>query len=305
MTPHIKSSIVVSVRQRLINISKQRHEDPNLVFIRYAIERFLYRLSCAGQAAKFILKGAMLFAIWSDKPYRSTKDLDLLGYGDASPDQLHHIFRKICTTKVEPDGLEFNPDTIQISEIREELDYPGQRIRLEGRLGNARIHLLIDIGFGDCVTPAPSLIDYPTLLEMPSPRIRAYPIETVVAEKFEALISRDMANSRMKDFYDLKIMAQEFEFHGILLTTAIAATFARRGTPLPTEKPIALTEEFHQHPNKQSQWKAFIKARNLDNTILDLSRITEEIQHFLLPLVSALTENKPFDKNWLPGGPWK
>jgi hypothetical protein len=176
-----EKNIIASVRQRLINLSKARGEDPNLIFIRYAIERLLYRISCSRQSDKFILKGAMLFATWTDRPYRPTRDLDLLGLGDASAEQLRKIFIEICQTDVEPDGLEFNAGTIQIAEIREDLEYLGQRIRLESKLGNARINLQIDIGFGDSVVPEPIELEYPTLLDMPSPHIKAYPIETVVA----------------------------------------------------------------------------------------------------------------------------
>ena len=158
-------NIVASVRQRLINLSKERGEDPNLIFIRYAIERFLYRLSCSKQSDKFILKGAMLWAVWANKPHRPTKDLDLLGFGDASTDVLRVIFQEICNIIVESDGMTFNPDSIQINEIREDLEYQGQRIRLESRLGNARINIQIDIGFGDSIIPAPIEIDYPALLD--------------------------------------------------------------------------------------------------------------------------------------------
>ncbi len=199
-------NIIASVRQKLINLSNERGEDPNLVFIRYAIERFLYRLSCSRQSSKFVLKGAMLWAVWAGKPHRPTKDLDLLGYGDASAEAIRVIFSEICKVTVEPDGMMFNPEAIRITEIREELEYPGQRVKLESRLGNARINIQIDIGFGDSIIPAPIEIDYPTLLDMPSPHIKAYPIETVVAEKLETIVSKGVLNSRMKDFYDLRIV---------------------------------------------------------------------------------------------------
>lgn len=167
-------NIVASARQRLINLSKERGEDPNLVFIRYAIERFLYRLSRSKQSGKFVLKGAMLWAIWTGKPHRPTKDLDLLGFGDASADVLRAIFVEICNTVVDPDGMVYDPDSIQVTEIREDLEYPGQRVRIESRMGNARIPIQVDIGFDDSIVPQPSEIDYPTLLDMPSPHIKAY-----------------------------------------------------------------------------------------------------------------------------------
>lgn len=298
-------NISASVRQRLINLSKARGEDPNLILIRYAIERLLYRISCSRQSDKFILKGAMLFAIWTDRPYRPTKDLDLLGFGDASAEQLRKNFIEICQTDVEPDGLEFNTDTIQIAEIREDLEYPGQRIRLESKLGNARINLQIDIGFGDSVVPEPVELEYPTLLDMPSPHIKAYPIETVVAEKLETLVSKGILNSRMKDFYDLRIMAKEFQFEGSALTKAITATFDRRGTKIPDGNPAAFTEEFYTNADKQIQWKAFLRTSKLEDISLELSHVTNEIQAFLSPPMIAVASNKSFDKKWPSGGPWK
>lgn len=298
-------NIIASVRQRLINLSKTRGEDPNLIFIRYAIERLLYRISRSRQSDKFILKGAMLFATWTDKPYRPTKDLDLLGLGDASAEQLRKIFIEISQTDVEPDGLEFNASTIQIAEIREDLEYPGQRVRLESKLGNARINLQIDIGFGDSVVPEPIELEYPTLLDMPSPHIKAYPIETVVAEKLETLVSKGILNSRMKDFYDLRIMAKEFQFDGSALTRAITATFARRGTEIPNANPAAFTEEFYTNADKKIQWKAFLRTSKLEDITLELSKVVNEMQAFLSPPMIAAVDNKSFDKKWFSGGPWK
>ena len=298
-------NIVASIRQRLINLSKVRGEDPNLVFIRYAIERLLYRISCSTQSDKFILKGAMLFATWIDIPYRPTKDLDLLGFGDSSAEQLRKYFIDICQTKVEPDGLEFKPETIQITEIREELEYPGQRIRIESRLGNVQINIQIDVGFGDSIVPEPIELEYPTLLDMPSPHIKAYPIETVVAEKLETIVSKGILNSRMKDFYDLRTIAKEFQFDGSNLTKAIRATFARRGTQIPSSNPAAFTNDFYSNADKQIQWKAFLRTSKLEDITLELSQVTNEIQTFLLlPMVAAMN-NESFAKNWPSGGPWK
>lgn len=297
--------IIASVRQRLINLSKKRDEDPNLVFIRYAIERFLYRLSCSKQSEKFILKGAMLWAVWVGKPHRPTKDLDLLGFGDASADALRAIFSEICKIAVEPDGLTFNPDTIQITEIREELEYPGQRIKLESRMGNARINIQIDIGFGDSIVPDPVEIDYPTLLNMPSPHIRVYPMETVVAEKLETVVSKGILNSRMKDFYDLRSLSQNFEFNGSSLTKAIKATFNRRGTSIPSDYPVSFTEEFYANPDKQVQWQAFLKTSKLENEKLEFSEVVNDIQRFLMPPLSAATNDRSFVKNWPAGGQWQ
>lgn len=298
-------NIVASVRQKLINLSKERNEDPNLIFIHYAIERFLYRLSCSKQSGKFILKGAMLWTVWTGKSHRPTKDLDLLGFGEASADTLRGIFSEICKVSVEPDGLTFNLDTIQITEIREELEYPGQRIKLESRLGNARINIQIDIGFGDSIIPAPVDIDYPTLLDMPPPHIKAYPIETVVAEKLETIVSKGILNSRMKDFYDLRILSQEFEFEGGSLSNAIKATFERRGTKISIERPIAFTEEFYTNPDKQLQWRAFLRTTKLDDVKLDLQEIVKDIEEFLLPPLNAVARGSSFVKKWTAASLWR
>ena len=298
-------NIVASVRQRLINLSKKRGEDPNLVFIRYAIERFLYRLSRSKQSSKFILKGAMLWAIWADKPHRPTKDLDLLGFGDASADVIQRIFDEICKVAVEPDGLTFNSDTIMITEIREDLEYPGQRVRIESRLGNARINIQVDIGFGDSIIPDPIEIDYPTLLDMPSPHIKAYPIETVVAEKLETIVSKGILNSRMKDFYDLRVLAQEFEFNGSSLSEAIKATFAHRGTSIPNDQPAAFTEEFYTNPDKQVQWQAFLRTSKLESSKLELPEVINDIQRLIIPLLNAAAKDESFSMNWTAGGPWE
>ena len=305
MKPTDRPNIAASVQQRLLNLSKKRVEDPNLVFIRYAVERLLYRISCSKYSAQFILKGAMLLATWMGKPHRPTKDIDLLGFGDASAEGLRNVFRGICHTEVEPDGMEFKADSIRIAEIREDLEYPGQRIKLESRLGNARINIQIDIGFGDSVVPKPTLIEYPTLLNMPAPLIRAYPPETVVAEKFESMISRGMLNSRMKDYYDLRLMAKEFRFDGNTLAEAIKSTFARRGTAIPKDTPTALTAEFSSSPDKNTQWKAFLKTSRLDDTDLKLSQVIDDIYKFLMPPAVATANNKPFAKNWPAGGHWK
>jgi len=297
-------NLVASIRQRLINLSQERGEDPNLVFIRYAMERFLYRLSRSKQSGKFILKGAMLWAIWTGRPHRPTKDLDLLGFGEASGDVLQAIFREICTVGVEPDGMIFDPDSIQITEIREDVDYPGQRVKLASRLGNVRISIQIDIGFGDTIVPPPVEMDYPTLLNMPSPHIKAYPMETVVAEKCETLVSKGILNSRMKDFYDLWVLARQFDFQGSSLTEAILATFTRRRTSIPHQRPVALTEEFSKNPDKQVQWNAFLKTRKLENATMDLSAVIEEIERFLMPPLKAAATGSPLMKNWPAGGPW-
>ena len=298
------NNLVASIRQRLLNISKERNEDPNLVFIRYAVERLLYRITRSKQSGQFILKGAMLLATWTGRPHRPTKDLDLLGSGDSSSERIQKIFHNICEVEVEPDGLEFSTESIQVTEIREGLEYPGQRVKLEARLGNARINVQIDIGFGDTVVPKAIKIEYPTLLNMPAPHIHAYPPETVVAEKFQSMVSLGMLNSRMKDYYDLRMIAKEFQFDGNTMAKAIKATFNRRNTDIPTETPVALTEEFFSNQEKITQWQAFLRRSKLEDTSVELSQVINELCKFLLPPTLAISNNIDFNQMWADGGPW-
>lgn len=238
------ANLAASVRQRLLNLSITQREDPHLTLTRYALERLLYRLAQSQYAGQFILKGAMLFVLWTKSAHRPTRDLDLLGFGEASGERLTAVFQEMCGVVVEPDGLEFDPDSIRVAEIREGQSYQGQRVKLIARLGNANIPAQVDIGFGDVVTPEAQAIDYPTLLNLPAPRIRAYPPETVVAEKLQALVDLGMQNSRMKDFYDLWIIARQFSFEGPTMVAAVRATFERRATTLPKTVPTGLSEEF-------------------------------------------------------------
>jgi len=210
MTKDKPSNISASVRQRLLNLIRESGDDPNLVWTRYATERLLYRLSVSEHAGDFILKGAMLFMVWTGQSYRPTLDMYFLGRGEDTSERLREVFRRVCGVDVEPDGLVFDVDSVAVVPIREEQRYQGQRITLTARLGKARIPVQVDVGFGDVVTPRAKKVSYPTLLDFPAPSIRAYPRETVVAEKFEAMVMLGIANSRMKDFYDLYVLARDF-----------------------------------------------------------------------------------------------
>lgn len=237
--------IAASVRQRLLNLAHRKAEPFDLVLTRYAQERLLYRLGQSEWRNKFLLKGAMLFAVWYDRPYRPTRDLDLLGFGASDIPQLEATFQSLCRIEAE-DGIQFLVDTVRGAEIREANIYAGVRIKLIAHLAGAKIPLQIDIGFGDAVTPAPEQIDYPTLLDFPAPRLMAYPHYTVVSEKLQAIVMLGIANSRMKDFYDLWIMARRLFFEGSVLCQAIKATFQRRSTILPETVPIAFNRFFCQ-----------------------------------------------------------
>ena len=305
MTKDRPKNMAGSVHQRLINKARELKEDFNFVLIRYALERLLYRLSQSPYRNHFILKGAMLFQIWSGQFHRSTRDLDLLGKGTPSPQNFKNIFCEICNQDVENDGLDFLPGTVRVEQIKEDEEYQGLRLKFEARLSSARIPIQVDIGFGDAVTPEPSEISYPALLDFPAPTLKAYPREAVIAEKFQAMVKLGIANSRMKDFYDIWVLSRQFDFSGTKLCTAIQATFNRRKTALPKKPPFALTSEFSNDSQKLMQWRAFVRKSKLDAQGLALTEITECLMKFLMPPTEALSNDKLFEMDWSSGGPWR
>lgn len=286
-------NLAASVQSRLLNLSRERGEQYNMLLRRFAIERLLYRMSQSRHEKQFVLKGAMLFMVWTGAMHRPTQDLDLLAYGDDSPQKLMDIFQEICQLAVEPDGLSLDPASITVEAIREEQKYLGWRLHITGHLGTARLPIQIDIGFGDAVTPPPVMVEYPTLLPFSPPRLRAYAQETTIAEKLHAMVILGITNSRMKDFYDIWLMAAMFSFDGPLLIQAIAATFRRRGTIIPSVTPTALTEAFAQNDDKQRQWQAFLR-RNQLAAPAELAQVCDALRAFLLPLLTALTTSTNF-----------
>jgi predicted nucleotidyltransferase component of viral defense system len=298
-------NIAASVRQRLLNLSRKTGEDFQLLLTRYAIERLLYRIGESEHTKNFVLKGAMLFALWTGEMHRPTRDLDLLAFGEGSEEHLAGVFRSLCLAIVPDDGLVFAADTVHIEPIREEQEYGGQRVKLVVQLENARIQLQIDVGFGDAITPRPEPVTYPTLLGMDPPQLRAYPRETVIAEKLEAMVKLGLTNSRMKDFYDLWVMARTFSFTGSVLRDAITATFARRGTPFPTSPPVALTAEFAKDEAKRKQWQAFCGRIGITEAARNLEELIDALAAFLSPPLAAVAEKADFLLTWDNGGPWK
>ena len=263
------------------------------------MERFLYRLSKSPHAARFILKGALMFTAWKLESYRPTKDIDLLGKTANQVESVVAIAREICAQPVAPDGLVFNPATVKGARIAEDANYEGVRIRFQANLGTARVTLQLDIGFGDVIVPAPQPIEYPTLLEFEAPRLRGYSKESIVAEKFESLVTRGILNSRMKDYFDIWTLSRQFDFDGQTLGNAIAKTFSNRGTKIVPE-PIGLTAKFADDPTKKSQWRGFIRKSRLDASP-ELAEVIVAIASFLGPLVTALNAGKSFRRN---GRPW-
>lgn len=294
-----KKNIAASVHQRLYDYAKENGADFNQLLIRYANERWLYRLSVSEYADRFLLKGASLFTLWFDRPHRPTRDVDLLGFGSNEIADLEKIFREICAVEAE-DGLTFQPESIKGAEIKEGQEYQGVRIAFLAFLGKGRINLQVDVGFGDAVTPRAETIEFPTVLDFPAPELKAYPKETVVAEKFEAMVKLGMLNSRMKDFWDLRLMTSEFEFDGAILQEAIRATFERRQTELPENLPTALTEEFSSDKAKQTQWSGFLTRNKLDGS-RDLASVIDSLRNFFQSVIEASAKKKKFDARWRNG----
>lgn len=294
-----------SVRQHLLNLAKERGDEFNFVLLRYGLERLLFRLGGSRHAETFVLKGAMLFPLWSGSPHRATKDMDLLGSGPPDIQRFVDVFGEVARVDVD-DGVILLPDTVAGVAIREEAVYDGIRITLEGRLGAAKLPLQIDVGFGDAVTPAPLEASYPVLLiDMPAPRLRVYARETAIAEKFEAMVSLGIGNSRMKDFFDIWYLARTFEFDDATLRAAIRATLARRQTAIPTEAPIALTAAFAEDPAKAAQWRAFIGRSRATDVAPDLADAIAVLSAFLLPVLTG-ESNPPAARTWRPGrGRWE
>lgn len=246
------SNVAASVRARLLNVAKAQGVDFNQVLVRFALERILYRMSQSQHADRFVLKGALLFTLWYDMPHRTTRDADLLGFGASDLESVAHTFRDIAGVAAD-DGIVFNPDSVTAEEIRKEAGYAGARILISGELAKARCKTQLDIGFGDAVTPDPIDAAYPVLLaDLPAPRLRTYPVYTVVAEKLHAITLLGMTNSRMKDYFDLSVLLERETLNIDLLAQAIKATFDRRGMAVPVELPVGLTDEFAQDPSRQA-----------------------------------------------------
>ena len=303
MTRRRPRNIAASVRQRLLNLARDEGEDFNHVLIRYANERLLYRLGKSGFRDQFVLKGAVLFEVWSASPHRATRDVDLLGFGEPAEEAVQSVIRTLCAMEVPPDGIRFQVGSVRTEPIRDRQAAIGIRVRLTADLDGARISLQADIGFDDVVTPGVVQADFPTLLDFPAPRLQTYPRETVVAEKFEALVRLGIANTRMKDFYDLWFMATTFAFRGNTLARALAATFDCRGTPLPLEVPVGLSPEFSADAGKQAQWLAFGRRSGLQ-TLPTLDTVAAMLRRFLLLPVSAALKGDKTERDWPAGGDW-
>ena len=296
-------NIAASVHQRLLNIARDTDRPFNELLQYFAMERFLYRLSKSPHAEKFILKGALMLTVWKASISRPTMDIDLLGQTDNIFDNIVSITSDICLQDVEPDGIIFDETSIKGEQITEDADYAGIRIRFKGNLGTAQISMQIDVGFGDVVVPSVEPIEYTTILDFPAPRIKGYSKESIISEKYEAMVKLGILNSRIRDFFDIWFLSQHFEFDGHTLAAAIMKTFSTRGTNIQSS-PIALTNTFANDPLKVAQWKGFIRKNRLKNVPREFGKVVISIKEFLEPISKTLSSKKSFKGTWNPAGPW-
>lgn len=297
--------VAASVAARLLDQARQAGDDFQTRLTAYAFERFLYRLGVSELRDRFVLKGAMLLRLWSDRPYRATRDLDLLRQGEGSHDAIRADLQAILALPVDPDGITFEAESLRLGDIRAEDEYAGTRATLDARCGTARLRLQIDLGVGDPVWPPARSCTYPTLLEFGAPEVLAYPREAVVAEKLEALIVLGDRNSRIKDFFDLHHLATRFAFDRATLSEAVGRTLVRRGTPVPTEVPIGLTPAYWDNPSRPAQVRAFARRAGLDVPADEGRGFSEVLVAFLLPVLEDLRQGKRGEGSWPPGGPWQ
>ena len=291
-------NLAASVHARLAQLRTRTGEDYNVLLVRFTLERLLYRLSLSSHREQFILKGAMLFALWEPGLHRVTRDLDLLGFGHPSPERLADIFRELCRLEVEADGVDFNARSVVCEDIRTQDEYAGIRVKLRATVGKAMVPLQADVGYGDALPVAPEEITFPVLLGMAAPKLRAYARETVVAEKLEAIVKLGMLNSRFKDYFDLHFLARKFPFEGALLAKSIAGTFARRGTAFPEGLPAGLTPMFATDPAKIRGWQAFWKKAGLKDEAPALDSVIQLLVGFLERPLESAAKGKPLPEMW-------
>lgn len=304
MTPSDPANLAISIHNRLLNLARFKQLDFNHILIRYALERFLFRISGSRYHHQFILKGAMLFQVWTGSLSRPTRDIDLLGFGPNEANTMNRIMTEICEIESEPDGLRWISNEIQVDPIKETADYQGLRVKLQAMLGTARIPIQLDIGFGDALALEPDQVEFPTLLKSKRPVIRAYRRETVIAEKYQAMILFGVANSRMKDFYDIWKLSQLFEFNGIDLSESIRLTFQNRKTLITVDRPVTFSSDFYGDRQKQLQWNNYLKNQRLETQRPSLEQVIFRLEQFLMPVTQAICNGHSFTFQWSPLHQW-
>ncbi|GAN62689.1 hypothetical protein AA0313_2916 [Acetobacter indonesiensis NRIC 0313] len=306
MTEKVVKNPAASIRAKLLAHARQHNDDFQRVLTRYAIERLLFRLSQTEAAERYVIKGAMLFVTWPTHVFRPTGDLDLLGQGDPAPVALMELFTRICHVEVPVDGIVFDPTTLKIEQVREADKYQGARLSLRAHLENTKIPVLVDIGFGDHVYPDPKRENFPSLLPgLPQASILMYPPETVVAEKFEAMIRFGEANGRIKDFYDIWVTARTFPFDLANVVEAIHGTLRRRETAIPSEMPVAMTDAFAVIAEERGLWSGFLRRTPPALEPPSFSDLQSELRNFFGPMIAALSVPEGARGAWDPdGGVW-
>jgi predicted nucleotidyltransferase component of viral defense system len=304
MTERELKNIEASVRQRLLNKAREAGRPFGELVQYYAMERFLYRLSKSPHAKKFVLKGALMLSVWRAPMSRPTMDVDLLGRTDNDVEAITSITKEVCQQEVEADGLDFDHDSVTAERITEGAEYEGVRVRFRGHLGNVRVTMQLDIGFGDVVIPQAQTTDYPVILELPAPRLIGYSRESTIAEKLEAMVKLGILNSRMRDFFDIWLLSRYFDFDGEVLGEAVTRTFSTRGTSIPA-RPTALTMDFAGDETKINQWRAFVRKINIDGVPQELDDAIPAIAKFVLPVLEAGSESRRFSGTWKTPGPWR
>ena len=294
----------ISLLHRLKNVARNERVDAQLIQSRYVAERLLDRLARSPYRDKFVLKGAMLYVVWKGDAYRATRDLDLFGDISADPVKLVEIFREICAIS-SSDSLSFPPDAIRAEAIRETADYGGIRVHLVATIGRTRLPLVVDIGFGNAIEPAPRLASFPAIFDDAAPRVFVYPREAAVAEKLQTVVALGEANSRLKDYYDLYVWSHRFPFDGSTLARSVAATFQRRHTEVPAGIPPSLTAAYFSSPTRNTEWRAYLKAGRLDGAPSDFASVGESLGMFANPVLNGIAMKEEFDRGWEGGGPWR
>jgi len=295
--------IPASVRGRLENLARETRRPLQELMQYFVMERFLFRLSQSKHADRFVLKGALMFTVWGTPQSRATRDIDLLARADNSVDAMSRMIKDVCRQSVESDGVDFLSDSVQAVMTKEHAEYSGVRVTFVAMIQNARLPMQIDIGFGDVIHPAATMIDYPTMLDFETPQLIGYPKETVIAEKFEAMVKLGQFNSRMKDFYDIHVLLRQFGFDAEVLSLAIQKTFANRGTMVDSE-PFVFSPPFLDDSRKQIQWTAFVRKSKLSSAPDSFADVVREIDAFLLPLVQAISSKQYFAARWTSEGSW-
>ncbi|MBU0477019.1 nucleotidyl transferase AbiEii/AbiGii toxin family protein [bacterium] len=297
-------NIEASIKAQLQNKAKETNRPFSEVLQYYGMERFLYRFSQSKYADKFILKGALMFTVWQVPERRATLDIDFAANYDNQIEAIEKVIKDVCKVSVTPDGLIFDVSTVKGQKIKEDADYEGVRVKFKGFLERSRISMQIDAGFGDIIYPKPKVIEYPTILDFPKPKLKGYPAESVVSEKFEAMVKLGLLNSRMKDFHDIWLMMRQFDFNGSKLTEALKRTFEHRKTSLPVDRPLFAEEIYDEKSDRQMLWKAFLIKGQIKHAPEKLSVTAKAIEEFLIKPLEAINKDIVFNKKWKVSGQW-